>query len=396
LTIHGFKKEVTFMSDSVIDSASVQAPGVIPWEERVHDNDNKIEEYFRNCHFRGCNPDTTIRALRTEIHSLLRRVEVADPAHPQGKRQLLIWELLDPRRGPYYLGLLIASLVADDLAPDTRRKYMSDLRYFCEYVMAKPHVPGAGGLTLTEKYGPLALPFTRYDQPVHAQDRPRKKRYALAPKLRDDFFEILRTDYLPNHPTPHVAARNYTAVVLKAEVGARLSELVGIRSGGESRDIDYPKGTVRLFGKAKPYSGKRIRRVPLTPLAAEVLSVFEKVFRPMFLRSAGSEYLFPGERREQFTKYEFWKAFKEMVAFAGEAGLPVPEDLKPHDLRRTFATNELEKNPLGYRGLLRKMGHSYPSSTAPYIIACDEDEEETRGDLIDIFIDPYVDKRGAA
>ena len=112
------------MNDSVIDSSSVRAPGVIPWEERVHDNDNKIEEYFRNCHFRGCNPDTTIRALRTEIHSLLRRVEVADPTLPQGKRQLLIWELLDPRRGPYHLGLLIASLVADDLAPDTRRKYI--------------------------------------------------------------------------------------------------------------------------------------------------------------------------------------------------------------------------------------------------------------------------------
>lgn len=69
-------------------------------------------------------------------------------------------------------------------------------------------------------------------------------------------------------------------------------------------------------------------------------------------------------------------------------------DLRPHDLRRTFATNELVKNPLAYRQVLRKLGHSYPSSAAPYLLATDEDVEDEQGDLIDIFIDPSVDKWG--
>lgn len=72
--------------------------------------------------------------------------------------------------------------------------------------------------------------------------------------------------------------------------------------------------------------------------------------------------------------------------------MQVPDDLRPHDLRRTFATNELQKNPLAYRKVLKHLGHSYPSSAAPYLIATDEDVEEEQGDLIDIFVDPHIDK----
>jgi integrase len=72
----------------------------------------------------------------------------------------------------------------------------------------------------------------------------------------------------------------------------------------------------------------------------------------------------------------------------------VPEDLRPHDLRRTFATNKLKKNPLAYRKVLRDLGHTYPSSAAPYILATDEDVEDAQGDLIDIFIDPDIEQWG--
>jgi len=44
--------------------------------------------------------------------------------------------------------------------------------------------------------------------------------------------------------------------------------------------------------------------------------------------------------------------------------------------------------------VLKHLGHSYPSSAAPYLIATDEDVEEQQGDLIDIFIDPYIESRG--
>jgi integrase len=86
--------------------------------------------------------------------------------------------------------------------------------------------------------------------------------------------------------------------------------------------------------------------------------------------------------------------FQRIVKRAIEFGLPLPKDVRPHDLRRTFATNEYQKNPLAYRKVLKHLGHSYPSSAAPYLIATDEDVEEQQGDLIDIFIDPYIERRG--
>ena len=202
-------------------------------------------------------------------------------------------------------------------------------------------------MSLPEKYGPLVTSFTKYDLPIHAADRPRKKRYALAPELRDDFFEFLRLEYLRNHSQPHVAARNYTAIILQAEIGARSSELLAIRSKGESSDIDELNGRIRLYGKGKAYSGKRLRWVPLTPLASEVLSPFQKFFKPLFPKSPDSDYLFLSEDGVRLTSFAYWKVFQRIVKRAIEFGLPLPEDVRPHDLRRTFATNKLSEKSVG-------------------------------------------------
>ena len=361
----------------------------VPWEEQFEDHENKIEEYIQNCIFRGCSVEGTVRR-KAELQTIFRRMEIADATHPAGRRQLVVWDLLNPSHGSHYVKLIVSSLLEDDVALGTRRKYMNALRRFCNYVVAKPNLPGSCQLSLPEKYGPLVTSFTKYDLPIHAADRPRKKRYALAPELRDDFFEFLRLEHLPNHPQPHVAARNYTAIILQAEIGARSSELLGIRS---EDDIDELNGRIRLFGKGKAYSGKRLRWVPLTPLASEVLSTFRKFFKPLFPKAPDSDYLFLSEDGVRLTTFAYWKVFQRIVKRAIEFGLPLPPDLRPHDLRRTFATNKLQKNPLAYRKVLKNLGHSYPSSAAPYVIATDEDVEEQQGDLIDIFIDPYIEIR---
>jgi integrase len=285
-------------------------------------------------------------------------------------------------------------LVQDDLAHGTRRKYIRELRSFCDYVLAKPNIPGSAVLTISEKYGPITQTFTKYDVPMHVQDRPTNRRYALSATLRDDFYEFMRTEYLPKHASPHRGARDYTALVVQAEIGARTSELLGIRSSGESCDIDWQRERVRLFGKAKAFSGKRVRTVPLTPLAMEVLRVFERVFKPMFPRTAAAGYLFLNEGGNRLSNDQFYENFEKIVELARDAGVPLPEDLRPHDMRRTFATNEIERNPWAYRKVLRKLGHTYPSSAAPYLIATDADVEDEQSDLIDIFVNPYIEKRG--
>jgi integrase len=368
----------------------IRQPPSIPWEEQLEDHNQKIEEYLNNLVFRGCTYETTVRKSRAVLKRLFKRLQIEDPNHARGRRQILIWELLDPERGPSRLGLLTSSLLKDNLAHGTRREYICELRSFCDYVLAKPNIPGSSEHTIIEKYGPIALTFTKYDSPVHAQDRPTRPRYALSPALLEEFYEFLRTEYLPSHPLPHLGAQDYTAIVLQAETGARTSELLAIRSC----DIDWAKGRVRLFGKAKAYSGKRVRTVPLTPFAMEVVRVFEKIFKPMFLQGAASEYLFLNKDGDRLGQNQYYRNFRKIVELARDAGLPLPEDLRPHDLRRTCATNNLEENPLAYRKVLKNLGHTYPSSAAPYLIATDADVEEELGDLIDIFVSPNIEKRG--
>lgn len=114
----------------------------------------------------------------------------------------------------------------------------------------------------------------------------------------------------------------------------------------------------------------------------------------MFPTSVENDYLFLNEKGLRLEPYQFWRNLRKMIQLATKFGVPVPEALRSHDLRRTCATNRLEKNPLGYRKLLKDLGHSYPSSVAPYIIATDDDVEDQQADLIDIFVDPYIEKRG--
>ena len=111
------------VNTSEIEEVETQAHQV-PWEEQFEDHENKIEEYIQNCIFRGCSVEGTIRR-KAELQTVFRRIEIADSTHPAGRRQLIVWDLLNPSRGSHYVNLIISSLLKDDVAPGTRRKYMS-------------------------------------------------------------------------------------------------------------------------------------------------------------------------------------------------------------------------------------------------------------------------------
>ena len=114
--------------------------------------------------------------------------------------------------------------------------------------------------------------------------------------------------------------------------------------------------------------------------------------RSLFCRDFAE--IFFDEDGERLTGKQYYKKFREIVELARDAGVPIPEKLRPHDLRRTCSTNELEENPQAYRKVLRNLGHTYPSSAAPYLIATDADVEDEQGDLIDIFVNPHIEKWG--
>src|ERR1051325_1471274 len=164
-----------------------QQPRFIPWEEQLQDHTRKLEEYLQNLLFRGCTLETTIRSSRAVLNHLFDRLQIKDPTHPRGIRQLLVWDLLDPGFGSSWLGSLISLLVQDNLAHGTRRKYIRELRSFCDYVLAKPNIPGSAVLTISEKYGPITQTFTKYDVPMHVQDILTQPRYAYPLRCGTNF-----------------------------------------------------------------------------------------------------------------------------------------------------------------------------------------------------------------
>src|SRR5215218_4937799 len=133
-------------------SPRIQQPPIISWEEQLHDHNQKIEEYLQNLLFRGRTYESTIKSSKAVLNHLFDRLQIEDPNHPRGHRQILVWELLDPGLGSSRLGSLITLLLQDKLAHGTRRKYMGELRSFCDYVLAKPNIPGSSELTIIEKY----------------------------------------------------------------------------------------------------------------------------------------------------------------------------------------------------------------------------------------------------
>lgn len=78
---------------------NLQHPSLIPWEERLEDHNGKIEEYLQNCLFRGCTFETTITSSKAVLRRLFDRLQIDDPSHPLGRRQILFWEFMDPQLG---------------------------------------------------------------------------------------------------------------------------------------------------------------------------------------------------------------------------------------------------------------------------------------------------------
>ena len=133
--------------------------------------------------------------------------------------------------------------------------------------------------------------------------------------------------------------------------GLRVSELVSLTL----EQLNSRQGVLRVFGK-----GSKERLVPLGEEALLWLERYLQEGRPLLLKGAPSDVLFPSLRGEQMTRQTFWHRIK---LHARAAMIQAP--LSPHTLRHAFATHLLNHGA-DLRVVQMLLGHSDLSTTQIY------------------------------
>lgn len=120
----------------------------------------------------------------------------------------------------------------------------------------------------------------------------------------------------------------------------------------------------------------------MTPLAKDTLTIYERQIRPYFPNAETDSTLFLTERGEIVSYQQMWSAFNKIVTQAREAGLDLPPKFAWHSLRKSFATNYMEKRPGDVWILMDLMGHINPSTLQRYVKPSRQRYEEAVDDMV--------------
>ncbi len=133
--------------------------------------------------------------------------------------------------------------------------------------------------------------------------------------------------------------------------GLRVSELVGLPTGG----VNFEVGFLKVTGK-----GSKDRLVPLGKAALDALRRYLETARPLLLKQRECEYLFVTRRGWKMTRQGFWKIIGRYARKAG-----IKKQISPHMLRHSFATHLLERGA-DLRSVQMMLGHADISTTQIY------------------------------
>ncbi len=343
---------------------AVATPQDIPLAEKLADHAAILQSYFDTFITRNFSP-----TARQETERFLRKwfegIRIPDQEHPDGERQLFVWEAMEPVYGRQYIVEYCMGLVILELQVRTIHAYLGQLQRLFEYVLAYPYIP-PNLQSITQKYGRIELPVLKYDYPPHAFDQA-PEGFALTQEQLYEFCNFIRTTYIPKNQKKFPALRTYAMIVLAAESGLRADELAHLDALGKNRDLSYEQGLIQTrHGKAAKGSGKRVRQTIFTQFAQETMRVYEARVRPQFPHAKTNPALFLSERGTRPSYSSNWEALHRIVGAAEAEGFSFPPGFSWHDLRRSFATNMLEKFPQEWRAIMRMMGHENPSTLHRY------------------------------
>jgi integrase/recombinase XerD len=163
-----------------------------------------------------------------------------------------------------------------------------------------------------------------------------------------------------------LAARDHAAFSAMIYAGLRIEETTALKV----EDLSFARSeeAVRISrGK-----GNKERAVPMSPKLKRSLRRYLKLRKGLLpVGDAPPPHLFLSEKGERVTENTLRR---RLYSWVRKSAIK-KQDLKPHDLRRTFGTWFLQVNPGHVRELAELMGHSDLSQVMKYALS---DEERAR------------------
>ena len=119
---------------------SVNSDAAAPFPERLSDHNAVLEGYLTTLITRNYSAFTR-QNERTFLYGWFKGQAIRDRMHPEGHRQLLLWEAMRPVVGRQMVVAFSKGLVLSGLRPRTVNSYLGSLRRLFGYVLEYPYIP---------------------------------------------------------------------------------------------------------------------------------------------------------------------------------------------------------------------------------------------------------------
>lgn len=342
----------------------IQSP--VSFVEMLSDHHAILQGYL-DTHITRNHSDRTIEAERRFLMGWFEGFMVQDDGHPDGQRQLLLWEAMEPVQGRQRIVGFSKGLIEAGLKPRTVQGYLGSLRRLFQYILEYPYIPGANTQSVVSKYGRIEQPVLEYDYPVHSLDQEEEGMILTGDQLLH-FYDFVRLTYIADNQKKLPASRDYSMIVIAAESGLRADEILHLDALGPHRDLFYEHNCIQTrFGKGTKGSGKRVRKTIFTQFAQDTVRIYEDRVRLNFPNAKSNPALFLTESGERISYKAMWHNLHVITEAARKAGLEMPPKLSWHSLRKSFATNFMEQHPDRVWVLMDFMGHLNPSTLHRYV-----------------------------
>jgi integrase len=308
--------------------AHLYTPAIYQADRQLH-HELALESYRQSFNLRKLtdrHQDTTFRRLA----DVFSRIQIADPDYPTILRPIDTFDLINPLQSSRIL-----EACKRDLPNESRVKAcFSAIKYYCKFLQACPviHLPGQRALILSDLYGPITCPITRYSILPDTQTEPHNYAYLTRPEYREWLkFTATRAEASKGTSCFYKDCQLHLMSVLAGQTGMRLQELIGL----DREHVNFADGRILITkGKRKGGGDYRKREVPLSKLAEITL----KNFLAIFPRNP-KDPLLQSQSGQRLSKNTASGWMQELVQEVKKAELPIYLDrgFGWHGFRRTFA-----------------------------------------------------------